>query len=263
MKHQVFYLSGTGNTEMVVESLKSALDTIELLSIFGKSNVKVDGSIVGFAFPVHSLGLPRIMAEFIESADLEKVDYMYAIATMSAGYGVAFEQATKILKKRGKMLSATFALATGGNSNLFVKIPGTTPMLLEEAYEQRESDIQKRIQKIAMTIRLNETHKEPDIKCSFRIISNLANKAFVKRLPKFASGFHVDSACNQCGICAKHCPVGNIEMTGEVPKWRGKCEACLRCFNICPKQSVQFGKMDDDRMHQRYKKYLDINAFDG
>lgn len=62
------------------------------------------------------------------------------------------------------------------------------------------------------------------------------NKEYVQ---PHAAAFHpsADETCVSCGLCAAHCPVGAIP--GDKP-WQTdseKCINCLRCVQLCPKQS--------------------------
>ena len=53
-----------------------------------------------------------------------------------------------------------------------------------------------------------------------------------------------NSACNGCGLCAKHCPFGAIRMWGREkprPYWTFSCENCLRCLAWCPRRAVESG----------------------
>jgi ferredoxin len=56
--------------------------------------------------------------------------------------------------------------------------------------------------------------------------------------------FWVDeSACVQCGLCARLCPVDDIE--GVPPHWKhnGQCTNCLACYHHCPKHAIHWGHM--------------------
>ena len=43
--------------------------------------------------------------------------------------------------------------------------------------------------------------------------------------------------CTKCGLCAKLCPVKNIEMK-EYPVYGFKCQYCLRCTGVCPARAI-------------------------
>jgi len=58
--------------------------------------------------------------------------------------------------------------------------------------------------------------------------------------PDIDKNFWTDDKCNGCGICAKICPVSNIEMVDDRPAWQHRCEKCLTCIQWCPKEALQF-----------------------
>jgi Pyruvate/2-oxoacid:ferredoxin oxidoreductase delta subunit len=61
--------------------------------------------------------------------------------------------------------------------------------------------------------------------------------------PLMDRSFSTDSGCNGCGVCAKICPVENIEMVDDKPSWRHHCENCFACLAWCPRASIQSGQV--------------------
>ena len=54
--------------------------------------------------------------------------------------------------------------------------------------------------------------------------------------------FNVNNKCIGCNMCENICPVDNIIMENNKPKWCGKCTDCMACINICPKEAINIGK---------------------
>ena len=46
------------------------------------------------------------------------------------------------------------------------------------------------------------------------------------------------ASCVGCGLCAKHCPVGNLEKREGKMEPLGKCVLCYHCVNLCPKKAI-------------------------
>ncbi|GAI06359.1 unnamed protein product, partial [marine sediment metagenome] len=50
------------------------------------------------------------------------------------------------------------------------------------------------------------------------------------------------------------CPTNNIRFENEEFVWGDDCNICLRCYNLCPEDAVQFKKGTlDKKKYPRYK----------
>ncbi len=49
-------------------------------------------------------------------------------------------------------------------------------------------------------------------------------------------------SCNQCGICAKECPVDAILSENSFQTDTAKCISCMRCITVCPKNARSVSK---------------------
>jgi flavodoxin/ferredoxin len=55
----------------------------------------------------------------------------------------------------------------------------------------------------------------------------------------YSKTFRADKNCDNCRICIKKCPIGNIsENTNGKLKWQSKCLLCAACELSCPKDAI-------------------------
>lgn len=49
--------------------------------------------------------------------------------------------------------------------------------------------------------------------------------------------------CNECGICAKECPTGAIDVAHPKETDNDKCISCMRCIAVCPNKARSLNKL--------------------
>ena len=107
----IFYFSGTGNTELVVQLVKAALNTHDIQTKVYKiddmnatlSSIQWDTyQYIGFAYPVHALNAPKLVLNFIDQ--LPEFDTnsnsKFVFTFRTAGDPFAQGGSTKLIRKR-------------------------------------------------------------------------------------------------------------------------------------------------------------------
>lgn len=61
----------------------------------------------------------------------------------------------------------------------------------------------------------------------------------------------VGDECNNCMICTKVCPRGNIEIIDEKPKFGDNCDFCLGCVHHCKTRNLTIN--DELNSNERYR----------
>ena len=71
--------------------------------------------------------------------------------------------------------------------------------------------------------------------CPFGFVSWLAERLSVTRVL-------IDrQRCNQCGACAKACPLPTAQHIVEGRRWQADCYSCARCLRVCPDDALRYG----------------------
>lgn len=250
MSHAIFYFTSTGNSLHIAQDLARGLGDGVLTGIPGAMKNKkytVTADTVGFVFPVYCWGLPSIVLDFVRVLNI-KAKYVYAVTTYGGFPGDTLLQLADELKKKGIVLKAGFGLRFPGN---YTPLYGAHP-------EQKQK---KLFNKAALAI--------PGIITAIK--NQKAEKiawgpwwaSAILRVTKFYDLFlaHVKDSdqklfaqdtCDGCGICAKVCPVDNIQIKKNKPEWLHHCENCMGCLQWCPQEAIQYGKSTIGRKRYRY-----------
>ena len=252
----IFYFSATGNSKYA--ALKIAATTEEepvAISDCLKSRKFIfeisDQERIGFVTPTYFLGLPSVVIEFLEKLELRMPGqyhpYIYHVATFGTTTGQVGKTVDEFLNKKRLSLGGRFS----------VQMPDTwTPV-----FNLTDKEKIKRI---------NDRAEKQIAEAAEKIKQELVGDFSRRKLPMAAvklyyplyerqretKHFTVDDRCIGCGLCAKKCPAGAIEMQGDRPVWvREKCALCLGCLHRCPQVAIQYGKKT-----KKHGQYLNPNV---
>lgn len=239
MKIAIYYFSATGNSLFVARDLAASLGDTDIIAI---TRALHSGGVaayetVGIVFPVYMFGLPLIVAKFLKEAEIKPDAYIFTVATLGGLPGKCHTQARNILRARGKELSAGFSVLMPGN---YTPLYGAIP---EERQQKMFFKEKERIRTIADSVRGRKKGiiEEKPFLPNFLLNALLYRKGS-KQIPASAKGFWATDACTRCGLCARVCPVENIELRDGRPVWLDHCEHCMACLQWCPVEAIQYKK---------------------
>ncbi len=207
----------------------------ELISIsHAMKSVPETADRIGLVFPVYGWGPPRLVERFVRKLNAAPGATIFAVVTYAGNQGDTLGILRRMLQKRGLDLDAGWG----------VKMPENYPPMggAPEPEKQREINGEA-AEKIAQIVSALKTSPCGAIEQSiwlWRLLSKLIYPGFRRFVPRADRWFRADENCNGCEICAKACPVGNIEMVNGKPTWKGHCEQCFACLHWCPKEAVQY-----------------------
>ena len=241
----ILYFSGTGNTKWVAEQLSNATnDTI--LSIpdeLKKGTLHYtlkDDERLGICFPTHGWQPPHIVRDFLRRATFENVRYLYAVTTCGDNIGYAMSILRKELHHKGSSLDAAFAVVMPESNVCFSFLHLDT----SESEARKIEAARQRMPHICKLVKQKASGIEELVKGAIPFTYTYIIGGFYNKHLITDEKFWVDTdKCIQCGLCAKRCPVDDIE--GLPPQWKhnGSCTNCLACYHYCPTHAIHWGSM--------------------
>ncbi len=238
-KTALYYFSATGNSLAVARDLAQGLGTAELIPINQvlKNPDATAYDAVGFVYPVYMFGLPLIIAEFLRTVRVNPGVYVFSVATLGGLPGRAHSLAKKILNERKIKLACGFSIVMPGNY---------TPLYGAFSQDKQQKLFAQQKIKTARIIDYLD-HRRQGVMEQGYLISYLLYKLLYaggsKQIPLAAKGFWITSGCTGCGLCAKICPVSNIELQDGHPVWLDHCQHCMACLQWCPVEAIQYKRL--------------------
>ncbi|MBO7119663.1 MAG: EFR1 family ferrodoxin [Bacteroidaceae bacterium] len=239
----IYYFSGTGNSLYVARHLADALgEKLCPMALSRPLGTDLEGP-VGLVFPVYGWGIPNVVEKFVSKqlvplldGKQEELPFLYAVMTCGDDMGYTDRVLEKAL---GRQVDAAFSVLM---PDVYVCLPGFDVDSKEECREKFEKE-KVAVPEIAACVkeqrRVRLLKRGPFPWTKTYILRPLFNRFLVT--DKY---FKVDaSKCISCGRCSKMCPVGNILIENDVPRWQSHCAGCLACYHACPYHAINFGKM--------------------
>jgi Pyruvate/2-oxoacid:ferredoxin oxidoreductase delta subunit/flavodoxin len=270
MNTEIYYFSGTGNSLAVARDIAEKTDgrLIPIASVIGRESIKTDADVVGIVFPVYHGSTPFIISRFARKMDNLDGKYLFAVCTYGDSPSLAIEHLDKIIQSRGGRLAAGFAVNMPYNYIIpsFVLKEFAIPMVLREIPIEKQQAMfanwPTKLESIAEFVNVRKTGEletranfEARLVDFFGIRDRLGKFGWLKMIAGYRGptemsfleslqlmdwAFHYDEKCNGCGMCARICPVSNIQMADDKPAWQHHCEQCFACLQWCPQEAIQF-----------------------
>ena len=242
----IFYFSGTGNSLWIAKEIAkkfndkiiSVADELNISQNNFNYNVELEENVF-FVFPVHSWGPALLMLKFISKLKLANYSNQKVYAVCSCGdmCGNTNNIVKKALKRQSIKLTNCYSIQMPNN---YILMSGFN-IDPKEIEEQKLSNAPKTLNLIIENI-INNSIQNIYTKGSMAFLkSYIIYPMFCKSLGK--NSFHATELCTSCGLCAIVCPVKNIYLENERPKWEKRCVQCVACIHRCPEKAIEFGKI--------------------
>jgi len=259
MSTELYYFSGTGNSLVVARDIAAKINgkLISIPTVMDKESIKIDADVLGIVSPTYCMRMPGIVERFIGKLANLQSKYIFAIVTVGGVAGGILDRLSEAISRRGGSLAAGFVVRMPAN---YIHDANALPLFLQKRMFRKW---EKRADEIANYVLNGKSGRMEKFN---PLMTLLFSKSIEKQYlrgelnPGIDKNFWTDDKCNGCGICAKVCPVSNIEMVDDRPVWQHHCEKCLTCIQWCPKEAVQFKNvtLKRKRYHHPDVKLSDI-----
>ena len=265
MSFEIYYFTGTGNSLVIArgiaERIKGTL--IPISAVMNNQSIKTSAGNIGIVFPsymAHLYGIPLIVERFVKKLEDIGSKYIFAVCTCGGYESVnalpTLKNLAKLIKSLGGKLSAEYSIRLPMNNLDYSHIP----IPIDKNQETMFKKCEIKLDIICQRIISGEKDKHRVIKLLFNIsmtpVYLMLQNSYLRALKKYSrepddtnlkyyelmpltdKSIYVDEKCDGCGICAKVCPVQNIEIIESKPVWQHHCEMCYACDEWCPVKAI-------------------------
>lgn len=265
MKTEIYYFSGTGNSLSVARDISKKIDgeLISAVSVSDKDKIVPDADAIGFVFPIYDFKHPKVIGNLLGKITNIDSKYIFAICTYGIAPSKSLVNFGKAIESYGGNLSLGFAVAMPHNGI------GSSSFSSKQ-HEKMFEEWQKKLEVVSEDI---TNKREGKIEKSNVFFGMLSSRLIISVFPSIfvffkevitkgidSLKFNYNEKCDGCDICEKVCPMANIEILEDRPRWGDNCAGCFACYHWCPKGAVQLGsiKLNGEGYHHPDVKLKDM-----
>lgn len=258
---KILYFTATGNSLYIAKAFGGEL--LSIPQMIKEGTFEFTDEKIGIIFPLHAWGVPSYVVDFLKKTTFN-CDYLFAVTT----YGIYSGAVAKHLMDIGNESGFTFDYI-----NKIKMVDNYVPTF--DMKKQIEKEPKKQIEKHLAAVRSDiEASKKWILKenflqkASFNYMAKKEGKPFNEKRLKFhvygegiENYISVEDSCTQCGICARVCPVDNIEIDHENGKisLNDRCFMCFACVHHCPSNAIHIkGEVNGNRYRNSHIKLQEI-----
>jgi len=236
-----FYFTATGNSLYVAKRINPKGELISIPQAWKEESKTYKSEVIGFVFPCYWFAVPKLVEEFMNKNTFE-ADYFFAVMTYGNISGNGLGRMEKIGKQSNIKFNYTAELLM---VDTYLPIFKIEEQLKKEPSKKIEENLEVIIENLS-----NRLNKRVKKSAPSKMITKLVNE--IIPAGDADNRFSIDERCTykECMVCEQVCSRNNISVEENEIKFLHKCEFCMGCINLCPRNAIH---LNGQRSEVRFK----------